>query len=1029
VGLFVDLRPGEGLATLASGSLFFLVVASYYLIKPVRNSLFVQRVGADNLPYVYIATAVVIGLLISWYSRHVVDRLPAKRLIPITYVFLASNLVLFSWLLRYESLATSATFYIWAKLYPVLTVSQFWLTTNALFEPRQARRLFGFIGAGGILGGIVGGFLAGITAETMGTENLLVASAAVITLCAGVAMYLHPDAATVSRRATTAEADSREPARSAAQIVRESAHLRALSAILTLTIIVSTVVDWQMNKAVELFVAGEDAKTAFYGRFFALLNLTSLLVQVVLTSYVLKRFGIRVALLLLPLGLFTGSLGVLVHPALWTAALAKGADGTLRYSLDQSTRELLFLPVPPAIKVRAKPFIDVAVQRGGTGVAGVLILMATSLTEVSFQYMSLVSLAAIALWIGVVFIVQREYIGAIKRLIHARDVEVDELVVRSLDADHRRQLLTALEGNDPDRVLYALKLLELTGEVRPRDRHFANLLRHPSVDVRERAAAALVKHGDQALLDAVEPLLEDTDVRARSEAVRLLCRHCLGDELLYFQMLVSDPRARVRASAIAGFYDNPDRRLSALAETELQKLAREPGPEGAIYRHEAALLTAILPPSQTTGHVLLRLLEDPEEPVRKAAMLAAGRGAHREVVPALIQTLAEPRLRDEARTALAAFGDRILGTLGDHLRDPSAPRDVRIQLARVFVELPSPAAVELLLHALDDADVDVRYHILKSLNRLRRDHPELSFTADPVERALRREVDILLDLQVARGIPRAAPAREGANLLERVIDEREDDAVERITRCLGLIYSLDEVFHAYRAIAAGTHESRARGIELLDTVLRPAHRRNLIPPLERLGGTSGGSLEQSTDALRRSDPWLSACLEFVDMKRSGTWDATRSDEDRTIMTIVERADFLREVEMFSLVRTEYLAKIAAVTKERAVAAGEELFKQDSPPAAIYFVVEGDIRAIRDGREAWMARRGESIAALPVLDRKPTLVSAIAVGPARLLFVEDEVFNDLMLDNPALPLGIVRFLASEVRRLLRERRPDAVPAYS
>ena len=88
-------------------------------------------------------------------------------------------------------------------------------------------------------------------------------------------------------------------------------------------------------------------KIASYGRFFALLNGASFLVQVALTSYVLKRFGIGIALLLLPLGLLTGAVGLLVHPSLWMAALAKGTDGTLRYSLDQSTRELLILPGAP----------------------------------------------------------------------------------------------------------------------------------------------------------------------------------------------------------------------------------------------------------------------------------------------------------------------------------------------------------------------------------------------------------------------------------------------------------------------------------------------------------------------------------------------------------------------------------------------------------------------------------------------------------------------------------------------------------
>ncbi len=1016
----MDLRPGEGITTLASSLVFFLVTTSYYLIKPVRNSLFVERVGADHLPYVYIATGLVIGLLISWYARHVVDRLRRNWLIPVTYGFLAANLLLFSWLLRHESLAMSATFYIWAKLYPVLTVSQFWLMMNVIFEPRQARRLFGFVGAGGILGGIAGGLLAGATAEVVGTENLLIASAVVITVSAGLAMHLYSAALPVTQPAGAAGASGDEPARSAARIVRESPHLRAISAVLTLTIVVSTVVDWQMNKAVELFVPGADAKTAFFGQFFALLNVASFLVQVVLTSYVLRRFGIGIALLLLPLGLLTGAVGLLVHPSLWMAALAKGADGTLRYSLDQSTRELLFLPVPQTLKARAKPFIDVAVQRGGTGAAGVLILLATSVAQVPFQYMSLLSIAAIALWIGTIAVVKREYIGSIKRLIRARDVEVDDLVVRTLDADHRRQLLAALEEDDPEHVLFALKLLKLAGELHADDRHFARLLTHSSPDVRERAAAVLAEHGDWALVEAVQPLLEDDDVRMRGEAARLLCRHCVGDELVHFQMLLSDSRARVRAGAIAGYHDSPDRRLAELAEAGLHRLASESGADGATYRRQAALLTSILPPSETTRRVLLQLLADPDEPVRKAALVAAGRGAHRDVVPALIRALESPRTREEARGALVAFGDRVLGTLADHLRDRSEARQVRVQLARIFAELPVPPAVEFLLETIEDVDTSVRYHVLKTLNRLRRDHPELSFRAEPVERALRRELDLLADLYAARATMGSAPAGEGVHLLARVIGEREDDAVERLTRCLGLIYGLDEVFHAYRAIATDAPATRAQGIELLDTVLGPAHRRTVIPALEHLGGVSSPPVSPSSAAWRSVDPWLAACLSFVERKRMSTADTPLSAEDRTMMTIIERVDLLREVDMFSLVRTEYLAKIAAVAKERVLAANEALFEQESSPEAVYFVAEGEIRASRDGQEAWVTRRGQAIAFLPLLDRKPTLASATAVGDARVLFVEDDVFNDLMADNPALPLGIARFLAGEVRRLLLER---------
>lgn len=1024
--LFVNVEPGEGVSALAMALLFFLVIGSYYLIKPVRNSLFVQRVGADNLPFVYIGTALVIALLISWYSGHVVGRVRPRRLIAGTYIFLACNLVVFWWLLRSESLATSAAFYIWAKIYSVLVVSQFWLLANLLFDPRQAKRLFGFVGAGGILGGIVGGTLAGATARVVGTENLLLASSAVTVLCAWLALALHREAPSLAAprpRASSAVDERARDGRSAGTLVRESPHLRAIAGILTLTIIVSTVVDWQMNKAVELFVPGEDAKTAFYGRFFAVLNGASFLVQVLLTSYVLRRFGIGVALLLLPIGMLTGSLGILAHPALWTAALAKGVDGTLRYSLDQSTRELLFLPVSPAIKLRAKPFIDVAVQRGGTGVAGVLILLAAQVGDIPFRYVSLVSVAAIAAWIAITFVVRREYVGSIKRLIRARDAELEDLVLRSLDADSRRELLVALEAEDPHRVLYALGLLELAGEIPSESAHLGKLLRHPSQDVREGAAAALAKHGDEVLLRAIEPLLEDEDVSVRAEAVRIVCAHCVGDELTHFQRLLADPRPRVRAGAIAGFYGSPDRRLGEMAGAGLQRLAEQPGPDGAVYRREAALLTAILPRSEATRRILLSLLEDRDEAVRRAAILSAGRGGFRETVPALVRALAAPQTREEARAALAGFGERILGTLADYLRDRTEPREIRLQVARVFVELPSPLAVTLLLDALEDPDPGVRYHVLKALNRLRRDHPDLPFDPEPVESALRREVEVLGDVQGLRASlpPDGFP---GAGLCARVVEEREDDAVERITRCLGLVYPIDEVFYAYRAIAMRTREGRARGLELLDNVLRPAHRRAVLPLLERLGAAPPDRGRKRAAAPKDADVWLAACLRFAEFKRSGAVDAV-FEEDPEMMTIVERADFLRQVEMFSLVRTDYLAKIAALAKEKTFEPGAELFRQGSPPDAIYFLLDGEVRRVRDGEDLDAAKRGEAVGYLSVLLGEPTLVTAIAGGPVRALVVAEEVFRDFLLDNPAVMLGIIRFLGREIQRIGLAPRRGAV----
>ncbi|MGH7541073.1 MAG: hypothetical protein ACRELC_08750, partial [Gemmatimonadota bacterium] len=308
----VDVRTGERLPVLLMFLYGFLVLTSYYVVKPVRNSVFVDRVGADNLPYVYILTAFVVTLVMIFYSRHV-DRVKQRALILGTFAFLIANLVLFWWWLGLgDTVLSSGTFYIWGKLYPLLLVSQFFLVANLIFTTRQARRLFAPIGVGLILGGIAGGAVSGFAAAVVGTENLLLVAGGFLGLAALIVMALAP-------HMTASEASGRlieELSGDAWQILRNSTHLRTIAWILGLTIVVGTLIDWQFNSAVEQYVEGEDAKTAFFGKFFALLNIVSVLIQVLITGPVLRHLGVGIGMLALPLGLLGASAGVFLAPVL-----------------------------------------------------------------------------------------------------------------------------------------------------------------------------------------------------------------------------------------------------------------------------------------------------------------------------------------------------------------------------------------------------------------------------------------------------------------------------------------------------------------------------------------------------------------------------------------------------------------------------------------------------------------------------------------------------------------------------------------
>ncbi|MBI4353832.1 MAG: hypothetical protein HY595_01205, partial [Candidatus Omnitrophica bacterium] len=160
---------------------FFLIVTAYYLIKPVRSSFVISQLGSAQLPALYILTAIVLGGLVAWHAR-LARRIAPQRLTQIVLVALALQLLAFRWLLPLPFGWISGLFYLWASMFSVVAVTQFWTIADDLFSPTEAKRTFGFIGAGGIAGGVVGGALAGLLVRWMRSEDLLIIAAAFLGL-------------------------------------------------------------------------------------------------------------------------------------------------------------------------------------------------------------------------------------------------------------------------------------------------------------------------------------------------------------------------------------------------------------------------------------------------------------------------------------------------------------------------------------------------------------------------------------------------------------------------------------------------------------------------------------------------------------------------------------------------------------------------------------------------------------------------------------------------------------------------------
>ena len=355
----------------------FLAMTAYNILKPITRSQFISQLGADNIPYIPLVAAIAIGVIMQGYSR-AAGIIPPRWVIPVAQGAMAGLLVMFWFLFQTGNWMVAAGFYFFGLIMGILLISQFWTLANEIYDARQAKRLFGFIGAGASLGGIAGSSLLAFAVGAFGTNNLLLVSAGLLGVAA--VLVLSIEARSPVQLAAIAKAGEEKGVGGAEafRMLRESRHLQVISLVIAFGAIGAYLIEQQLNMAAEAFKGrgAVDSLTAFLGTVQLYTSMAGFLIQVLLTSRIHRQLGIGFALLILPVSLGTSAAIMLANAVLWAPALARVFDTSLRYTVDKTTREILFLPLPGHLKRQAKPFVDVTVDRTAKGIGGLLALRA-----------------------------------------------------------------------------------------------------------------------------------------------------------------------------------------------------------------------------------------------------------------------------------------------------------------------------------------------------------------------------------------------------------------------------------------------------------------------------------------------------------------------------------------------------------------------------------------------------------------------------------------------------------------------------
>ena len=793
----VDMKPGEMPTAVLMFFYFFLITCSVYIVKPVKISNFLESLNAELLPFAYLITAILIGFVVSLNTRLLHD-MKRNVYISLSLIFFIFSLVLFWFLFQREWSWLSMIYWVWCDIFTITTVTQFWITVNDIYHPRQARRLIGFFVSGGLLGGIAGSLLARFLAKVLGTTDLLLICPFLLLPCILIVSILHKktqEPLKDKKRGNTSTEPSKTGYLESFGIIRKSRYLVILSAIMTTAIIITTMVDFQFNSVIEKTLFDKDERTAFLGTFFTGLLVFSYLVHIFLTSRILKNFGMRMALSIAPLFLLTASIAILFIPAaflLYWAIAIKGGDKSLAHSLNQSVRELLYIPISPEIKYKAKVFIDMFINKFAKGIAATILIVCIFILDFSLEHISLIIIGFSLLWIFLNRWITREYVGSVKKNLKIKWQDADKFISETVDIDMTKLVFDTLQSKDRSSVLYAMNLFDLIKREKMSP-ELRNIIAYKSDQVQACAMDSLLELDGELLLPKEDDALDQEDFSTQIQEIM--------SQDIYHQVL----------------------------KEQLDKIVDEKGEKGEVSRMEAAKVLGMMESSSPVTSELNKLLKDKSPDVLSYAIESAGKLKRREFVPHLINHLSMPRVDSISSKALIAYGNKITGILKDYLSDPDVNLQTRRAIPDILKQVGTQRAADLLTFELKKKENEVEKEIIEALYKMRIKNPQIQFPQKPVLeitiQIIKKCYFVLLEMHDLMADRRK----------EHLVSDMEKNLsrlLKHIFELLSLIYSPDDIIKAYQNICAGTKKSIDYSIELLDNILQREVKEVLFPLID-----------------------------------------------------------------------------------------------------------------------------------------------------------------------------------------------------
>ena len=950
-----------------------------------------------------------------------------------------------------------------------------WPLAGRLFDVRQSKRLLGLVGTGTWIANIVGGFIVAPLIVWFGTSPMLLI-AAIVTACGLWLLRIILRIELPATRSPGTTAAPRAATRSSSPS-RVEHHMSRYTRLILAYVFLWWVAFYFLDNIFYDRASVQFPDAAHLARAIGLqlsaTGVLALITSIAGIGYVLRRFGLQVALLAMPVvcGVAVGALaltGSLGQTGLlfWLAATARLINVGWGFSLSQSALVLSYQPLPSEQRGQVQTLAEGIVQPLAIGFAGLMLLGLNTVLGLRAVELAWFFVGFIILLCVVIMLLSRQYPQVLSNAL-ARRQWGGGTTAAPADQASLKLLREALQSSHPATVIYGLDMLERAdpaaiAQVLP------VLLHHHSAAVRRTAFARI----EQMQLRSAAPAVQDAiatepEPEVRAAALQALAALVEPDALTQLVDEIGDPHGSIRRGALVGLLRHGGDKEWQLAHRNVLRLTVSSTSGDRILA--AQILAELDPPLFQVQ--ALRLLDDPAIEVRREALKMAATRHDPQFWPAVIRACAAQETMRPAVWALAAGGETVLPAIEATLAQSALPPRQFIALVRACRRIGGERVIQLLVDKVNHPDNEVRTAILEALS------------ASGYRTTLEASVRTQMRAEAAQAAWIAATLVDiGDDAEVRLVQAALKSSLQRVTErlCLWLsfVYDAPMMLRARRALVQGQGAQYAYALEVLDTQLPTDLKRFVLPiaedlpaqeRLNRLAGafpqnhqSRAGRLntliQGGADVPWRS-AWLRACALFAAgslavlgcvpairaavseddalVRETALWALARTRAGRTggdhhMLSTIEKVLILKHVDVFQQTPDDVLADIATLLEEVEVGEGTVIFHKRDLGDSLYIVVTGKLR-VDDGAHLLNHLDEHAVfGEMALLDAAPRLASVTAVEPTQLLRLDQEPFYELISDRPEVAIGLLHVLTDRLRARVGDlteltTRMNAVPA--